>query len=197
MKINKLLIATHNLGKYKELKNKLSSLNIEIKSLDDLGIREDYEETGKSYEENALGKARFYYKLTKIPTLADDSGLSVDALQGATGINSRSWPGYRGTDEELLEMLLEKLRGIPNQERTAKFVTVLALVDGQTEFIARGEIDGTITHQAVCDIEPGLPYSVVFYPDGLDKVFSQLTTEEKNTISHRGQVLKQIINKLK
>jgi len=191
------LIATHNPGKFKILKDKLSSLGIEILSLNDLDIKDDFEEIGNSFEDIALGKARFYYNLSKIPTLADDSGLSVDALNGEPGTNSRTWLGYRASDEELLEMLLDRLRGVVDKERTATFVTVVALVNGNEELLGRGEVRGKIGHQAVCKIEPGLPYSTVFYPDGYDRVSAQLSPEEKNIISHRAKALDQIIKKLK
>ncbi|OGY94713.1 MAG: hypothetical protein A2406_02390 [Candidatus Komeilibacteria bacterium RIFOXYC1_FULL_37_11] len=195
-KLNKLLVATHNPGKFKIIKDKLSSLNIEILSLDDLGIKEDFEETGQTYQENASGKAKFYYKLAQMPTLGDDSGLSVDALDGAPGLYSRFWPGYKGTDEELLKMLLDKLKDVPDAQRTAKFVTVLALFDGQQIYFGQGEVKGVITQEALCDLEPGLPYSAVFRPDGYDKVFSQLTLEEKRGVSHRAKAVDEIIKQL-
>lgn len=197
MKINKLLIATHNTGKVKEMGKRLRKLSIEILSLKDLGITEDFEETGKTYEDNAIGKAKFYYDISKIPTLADDSGLSVDALGGAPGINSRSWPGYRGSDEELLKMLLDKMKNVDDKKRTAKFVSVIAVYDGQDLITARGEEPGMIAKEQVCDLEDGLPYSAVFYPRGHKKVFSQMTTDEKNAISHRGRALEEIIKKIK
>ena len=198
MKINKLLIATHNQGKFKESQVKLSKdLGIEIVSLVDLGIREDYEETGQTYEENAIAKAKFYYNLSKIPTIADDSGLSVDALCGEPGVHSRTWPGYTATDEELLQMLLDKMKDIPKQKRSAKFVTVIAFYDGQEELIAKGEEAGVIAKNQISKMDKGLPYSAVFYPNGYNKVFSQLSIEEKNAISHRGKALNKIIKYLK
>jgi len=197
MKITKLLIATHNQGKFREMRQRLLKLCIEVVSLDDLNITEDMEEIGNSYEEIALAKAKFYYQLSNIPTLADDSGLSVDALDGAPGINSRFWPGYRGSDEELLQMLLDKLKNVSKENRTAKFVSVMVLYDGQEELIARGEEPGMIAEKQVTYIEEGLPYSAVFYPRGYNKVFSQLTIDEKNAISHRGRALEEIIKKLK
>lgn len=197
MKISKLLIATHNQGKFREMRQRLLKLGIEVVSLDDLNITEDMEEVGDSYEEIALAKAKFYYNLSKIPTLADDSGLSVDALEGAPGINSRYWPGYKGSDEELLKMLLDKLTGVPYEKRTAKFVSAMVLYNGQEELSARGEEPGMIALEQITDIEKGLPYSAVFYPRGYNKVFSQLTIDEKNAISHRGRALEEIIKKLK
>jgi XTP/dITP diphosphohydrolase len=198
VKINKLLIATHNPGKFKESQEKLlKNLDIEIVSLADLSITEDFEETEETYEGNAMGKAKFYYNLAKIATIADDSGLSVDALDGQPGVHSRTWPGYSASDEELLEMLLEKMKDVPEEKRTASFVSVLAFYNGQEEFITKGEEFGLISNKAEAKMDKGLPYSAVFFPKGYNKVFSQLSIEEKNAISHRGRALDQIIKKLK
>lgn len=193
MKLDKLLIATHNPGKFKETSIKLGSLNIKTFSLDDLNIKDDFEETGQTYEENAEGKARFYYRMSGIPTLADDSGLSVDALNGEPGVHSRNWAGYRGTDEELLQMLLIKLEGVPLAKRTARFVTVMALFDGDRLLMSRGEVSGIIAEKQIVSIQEGLPYSCVFYPEGNNKVFSQLSVAEKNKISQRGRALDSMI----
>lgn len=196
MKINKLLIATHNPGKFKEINVHLLPLKLELVSLSDLGITEDYVETAETYEENALGKAKFYYQLSGLPTLADDSGLSVDALGGEPGVHSRNWPGHRGTDEELLAMLLDKMKDVATEKRTANFVTVVAYWDGEKEIVTRGEEPGLIADKQVCPIEEGFPYSSIFYPHGYDKVFSELSISDKNKISHRGRALNQFINKI-
>lgn len=199
MKINKLLIATHNPGKFKESREKLQKdlTGVEIVSLGDLGITEDYEETGETFEENAISKAKFYYDLAKIPTIADDSGLAVDALGGEPGVHSRTWPGYSASDEELLEMLLDKMKDVPEEKRTASFVTVIAFYDGRDEFITRGEEFGKIAKKSMSKMDKGLPYSAVFLPRGLNKVFSQLTIEQKNSISHRGRAITKLIEKIK
>ncbi len=197
MKVNKILIATHNKGKFAEIKVKLTDdLGIEVVSLSDLGITEDFEETGQTFEENAIGKAKFYYNIAKIPTLADDSGLVVDALDGEPGVKSRRWPGYEATDQELLDMLFAKLEGVPMEKRTAKFVVINALTDGQKTIVAKGEGLGVIGTELACEIKPGIPWSSVFYPQGYDKVFSQLSIEEKNKISHRGRALNNLIKEL-
>ncbi|MBT4516658.1 MAG: non-canonical purine NTP pyrophosphatase [Candidatus Komeilibacteria bacterium] len=196
MKINKLLIATHNIGKFTEIKKQLEVLDIKIVSLSDLGIKEDFEETGETFEANAMGKAKFYYNLAKIPTISDDSGFAVDALNGEPGVHSRTWPGYEASDEELLQMLLYKMKDVPDQERTAKAVCVIAFYNGEEEIITRGEEYGTISKKVESKIEKGLPYSAVFFSKGYNKVFSQLSIEEKNAISHRGIALDKLIKKL-
>lgn len=198
MKINKLLIATHNQGKFKESQAKLyQDLKIEIVSLADLGIVEDYEEIGQTYEENAVAKAKFYYNLSKIPTIADDSGLSVDALGGEPGVHSRTWPGYTATDEELLQMLLDKMKDVPEGKRGASFICTIAFYDGEREIVTRGEKPGIITKKQMCPIKKGLPYSSVFSLKGYDKTSSELSIEEKNAISHRGIALDKLIKQLK
>lgn len=197
MKINKLLVATHNPGKFNEIKQQLVALGIEVVSLKDLGIDQDFEETGSTFEENARGKAQFYHGLSGVPTLADDSGLEVDALDGQPGVKSRRWPGYEASDQELYDMLIQKLDGLPLEQRTAKFVATSVITDGDEEVVARGENKGTIGFELACPIEPGLPWSSVFYPEGHDIVFSQLKVTEKNKISHRGKALDKVIKKLK
>lgn len=197
MKIDKLLIATHNAGKFAEISAKLKGLNVPLYSLDDLHITEDFEETGETFADNAIGKAKFYYELSKLPTLADDSGLCVDALGGMPGVHSRRWDGSKGTDEEILQKLFDKLKGVPLDKRTATFIAVAALYDGRELILARGENKGIFGLQAACPIKEGVPYSSAFYPDGHDRVSSQLSIEEKNKTSHRGRALEELIKKLK
>ncbi|MBT4849662.1 RdgB/HAM1 family non-canonical purine NTP pyrophosphatase [Candidatus Parcubacteria bacterium] len=196
VKLNKLLIATHNPGKFSEIKKQLEPLGLELVSLTDLGIKDDFEETGQTFEENALGKAKFYYNIAKIPTLADDSGLSVGVLDGEPGVKSRRWPGYEASDEELLQMLLDKMKDVPQKQRTAKFVCVMALYDGKKEIITRGEKDGLITKEQMCPIKKGISYSSVFILKGSNKVSSELSIEEKNAVSHRGIALEELIKQI-
>lgn len=196
MKIDKLLIATHNPGKYHEMAEYCSSLKIQTCSLSDLNISDDYDETGETFEDNAIGKAKFYYQLAHMPTLADDAGLCVDYLHGEPGVHSRRWGGHKGTDQEILDMLLTKLTGVALEQRTAQFVAALALYDGQDLIVESGECIGRIGLELACPIKPGIPFSSVFYPEGYNQVASQLSTEEKNKISHRGQALRKIVLRL-
>jgi len=196
VKINKLLLATHNPGKIKEIRDKLDPLDIRLVTLADLKIGEDYEETEDTYEANAIGKAKFYYDLTKIPALADDSGLSVDALGGEPGVRSRTWPGYRATDEELFQMLLNKMQTVPRQKRSARFITVMALYDGKEIVTAEGCTDGWIAEEKITEIEPGFPYGALFYPDGYDEVYGNMSISTRTNISHRGKAIDKIIKKL-
>ena len=196
MRINKLLISTQNPGKFAEISERLTTTGIDLVSLQDLNITKDYEETGTTFEENAVAKARFYHGLSGLATLADDSGLSVDALGGEPGIHSRRWPGYAASDKELLDMLMSKLKDISLEARTAKFRTVTAIVDEQNMWLGQGQIAGIILKEPASDIEEGLPFSCVFQPDGYSKVFSQLTNQEKNSISHRGHAIEELIKQL-
>lgn len=193
IKANKLLIATHNVGKFSEIKKQLGPLGLELVSLVDLGIEDDVEEKGDKFEDIVRDKAEFYYKLSQIPTLATDGGMEVDVLGGEPGVKSRRWPGHRASDEELLQFLLDKLEGIPIEKRTARFVETIAIHDGKKIKIFRGECRGKIGLESACELKPGLPWSSIFYPDGYDKVFSQLTPEEKNEVSHRGNAIKKLI----
>ncbi|MBU1203166.1 non-canonical purine NTP pyrophosphatase [Patescibacteria group bacterium] len=197
MKINKLLIATHNSGKFEEIKKQLSSLNIELLSLNDLDINEDPEETGQTFEDNALLKVKYYYQLAKMPVLSDDGGLEVDALGGQPGVESRRWGGQRLSDQELIDKMFVAMKDIPTERRIAKFVDVVAVYDGQEIITERGECQGIIATELVCPIKPGVPWSSIFYPEGSDKVFTQLTPEEKSRLSHRGKALEKVIKKLK
>ena len=196
MRINKLLISTQNPGKFAEISERLTTTGIDLVSLQDLNITQDYEETGTTFEENAVAKARFYHGLSGLATLADDSGLSVDALGGEPGIHSRRWPGYAASDQELLDMLMSKLKDTPLEARTAKFRTVTAIVDEQNIWLGQGQIAGIILEKPASDMEEGLPFSCVFQPEGFDKVFSQLTKQEKNSISHRGRAVEELIKQL-
>lgn len=124
----KLLIASHNPAKVKEYKDYLSELSLETVSLSELGIKQVAVEDAETFEENALNKAKFYHKLTQFPTIADDGGLMIDALDGAPGVKSRYWAGYRMTDEEMIQSVIEKMKNFPNDKRTCHLVGVIVLV---------------------------------------------------------------------
>jgi len=182
----KLLIATHNAGKKREYARLLSGLGIELVTLDDLGIAEAIEEDGASYAENALLKARGYCAAQGLLTLADDSGLEVDALDGAPGLLTARYAGEDATDKERYQLLLEQLRGVPDARRAARFRCVIALAwpDGRTQ-IAEGTCEGHITH------EPrgahGFGYDPVFYLPEYGCTMAELAPEVKNRISHRAR----------
>ena len=181
------LLATSNEGKITEIRESLADLDLTIFTLKDLkDIPEQPEETGGTYEENALLKARYYFQHSGIPTIADDSGIQVEALQGELGIHTRRWgAGPDASDEAWIAFFLDRMR--KEENKRAHFVTVIALVDGKEEHIFEGHCDGVITGELEAGYLPGLPISACFKPDGCEHVFSALTVDEKNRVSHRGR----------
>ena len=178
--------ATNNAGKLKELRRILTRCGHEVKSLRELGVTLDPEETGTTFAENAKIKAEAFCKATGLPTVADDSGLCVDALNGAPGVYSARYGGPELDDTGRYRLLLENLRG--QTPRTAKFVSVITCCFPNGDVItARGECPGTIAFAPMG--EGGFGYDPVFFIPGLKKTFAQLSAQEKNAISHRGRAL--------
>ncbi len=184
-----LLLGTSNKGKIKEISDALAELNLSIVTPDDVGIVNKPDETGTTYAENAIQKAQFYFDRAHIPTLADDSGIVVDALSNELGIHTRRWgKGPDATDYEWIQFFLERMR--EEENRKARFLCTLAYIDeAGTLHTFEGSCDGVITPELEADYLPGLPISACFKPNGYDKVFSALSVEEKNQISHRGRAL--------
>ena len=184
----KLVAATNNEGKVKEIRAIFGALGFEVVSQKEMGIDLDVEETGTTFEENALLKARAAAQIAKIPALADDSGLCVDALDGAPGVYSARYAGEGATDAMLVEKLLKNMAEVPEEKRGAQFVSVVAFVmpDGR-EFTARGSADGVITFTPAG--EGGFGYDPVFYSNELGKTYAEMSAEEKNSISHRYRAL--------
>ncbi|MGC8826170.1 MAG: XTP/dITP diphosphatase [Anaerolineae bacterium] len=184
----KLLIATNNAGKLREYTALLGDLPVQLTTPQQEGIELEVEESGTTFAENALLKARAYCAASRLPTLADDSGLEVDALGGAPGVYSARYAGRGATDRQRWEKLLAELRGIPPAERTARFRCVIALVmpDG-TEEITEGECEGVIIDTPRG--EHGFGYDPVFYMPALGKTMAELPPELKNRVSHRARAL--------
>ena len=189
----RIIAATKNKGKIKELEAILGNLNITIVSSEEIGIDVDVEETGDTFEKNALIKARAIAMMCDEPVLADDSGLCVDALDGRPGVYSARYAGENATDAEKMQKVLDELGETKN--RKAQFVSVVALIfpDGD-EITAEGTVSGTITHEPIGD--GGFGYDPIFYSDELKKTFAQATEEEKNKISHRARALENLYTKL-
>lgn len=199
--INKLLVATHNPGKVREFSRMLSAIPtdepFEVAGLDDLGIDLDVEETGSTFEENAVLKARAYANASGLLTLADDSGLVVDALDGAPGVNSARYGGAGLDDEGRVRLLLDNMKDVRGWDRTARFVAVLALVGDELEGLpgvrgrlvtSKGVLEGAISHQPIG--ANGFGYDPVFWLANRAKTTAQLTGTEKDLISHRGVALR-------
>lgn len=196
MKLEEIVFASHNEGKIKEIKKLLAPYGIKVKSALDMNLP-DVEETGKTFEENSLLKSRTIAKLVNMPCLADDSGLCVDALNGAPGVYSARYAPNRDFDKGM-EKLLAEMEKSPNKSRNAHFSCVISLAwpDGQYKVFA-GQVDGKIAFHKMGD--GGFGYDPLFVPEGFTSSFAQMSQEEKNKISHRGRAvekLKDFLNNL-
>ena len=182
----KLLIASHNPAKVKEYKRYLSELSLALVSLLDLNIKEEAPEDGKNFEENAINKVKFYQKLTGLPAIADDGGLMIDVLNGAPGVKSRHWLGYRMADEEMIQSVIEKMKDIPEGKRTCHLVAVaaLAMPDG-TIHTQQAQIDGLVAKAPTKKRLNGYPYRSFFYLPEFKKFYLELIDEEHEQINHR------------
>lgn len=194
--MNKLIFATSNQDKMREVREILKDLNMEIVSLKEAGIDVDIVEDGQSFEENALIKARVIRDLTGCLVLADDSGLEVDALNKEPGIYSARYMGEDTSYTIKNANLIERLDGVPDEKRTARFVCVIAaaLPDGNS-MITRGTIEGIIGYEERG--ENGFGYDPIFYLPEYGKTTAELSPEEKNAISHRGKALTAMKEELK
>jgi XTP/dITP diphosphohydrolase len=187
MKIDKILFASHNAGKIAEIKNMLAPLGISVVSSADIPFP-DVEETGTTFAENSLLKSQTIAKELGIPCIADDSGLCVDALNGAPGVFSARYAPNRDFDKGI-DKLLSEMKNSENKSRKAHFSCVVSLAypDGKYELF-EGRVDGKIADEKMCG-EGGFGYDPVFIPDGYDCSFAQMSKEEKNKISHRGRAM--------
>lgn len=195
----KLLIATTNAGKLKEFKNFLGDADLELVSLTDVGIDKDFEENGKSYEENSEGKARFYAELSGLPTLSDDGGIEIVALDNAPGIKSRRWLGHEATDEELINHMIKVSKELPEDNRTAFFRTVVSVVfpDG-TLVQERGEVEGIIAKVPFLKLNKGYPYRSFFFIPEIERYYheSDLSEEQQKLYNHRYKAVQKLKPKL-
>lgn len=197
MEQRKLLIATHNRGKVEEYRELLGDLNLELVSLDDLGITLDVDETGETFRDNAWLKAHAYAEQGGILTLSDDSGLEVDALGGQPGVHSARYGGAAcNSDQERVSLLLSNLAGVPWQRRTARFRCFIAICAPEgVEVSVVGSVAGMIQY------EPwgtgGFGYDPVFYLPSFDRTMAELSMLEKNLISHRADATQRAVTALK
>lgn len=189
----KLLAATNNKGKIKEIKEILSDLGITVITPQEAGLSLEVEETGSTFEENAALKARAWSKASGMPSLADDSGLCVDALSGRPGVMSARFAGAGASDEDNIALLLRNLEG--REDRSARFVCVaaLALPDGEV-VSAEGRYEGVIIDTPMG--AEGFGYDPVFFDPLMGKTLAQMTPAEKNARSHRKQALDRLKEKL-
>lgn len=187
--MHKIVIASNNAGKLREIRAILAPFGIEAISQKEAGFSADVEETGTTFEENALLKAKAVYTALHCPVIADDSGLMVDALDGAPGVYSHRFAGENATDQDRNDVLIQRLDGVSAEKRTARFVCVLCYcdADGNPQFF-KGVCEGRIgtTPQG----ENGFGYDPLFCCYG--KTMAQMTDDEKNKISHRANALQQL-----
>lgn len=188
------VLASNNAKKLAEMRAILSSLNVAVVTPRDIGVLSDPEENGKTFEENALIKARECCRIANMPAIADDSGLAVDELGGAPGIRSARY--CEGTDNDRVDFLLQNMAEIPTEKRTAKFVSAVACAfPNGDEFVCRGECAGVILRTK--EGSGGFGYDPIFFLPQFMQTFAQVPQEIKNTISHRANAIAKFIKILK
>ncbi len=191
----KIILASNNKNKIREVKAILEDLDVDIISMKESGVDMDIEETGSTFEENALIKAREVMKLTKCITMADDSGLEIDYLNKEPGIYSARFMGHDTPYDVKNKALIDRLQGVEGQDRSARFVAAIAVVfpDGK-EIVTRGTMEGTIAYEP-CGTN-GFGYDPILFLPEYNKCSAELSSEEKNRISHRGKALRMMKEKL-
>lgn len=186
----KLLVASHNPAKVDEYKYYLSDLSFDVVSLSDLNITQEAPEGEETFKENAIKKVKFYHELTGLPAIGDDGGLMIDALGGAPGVKSRYWLGYKMTDEEMIETVMEKMRGVPLEKRTCRLVGVIVLIVPNGEIYTEwAQIEGVVAEKPSYKRREGYPYRSFFYLSQFKKFYVELTDEEHKQINHRKATL--------
>ena len=185
--MKKIVIATSNPHKFLEVKEILKDLPYQFVGLNEFPNIPEIEETGKTLLENSLIKARTVHKITGFPTVADDTGLEVNCLNGAPGIRSARYAGEKATSKDNLNKLLNDLEGVPYGKRQAQFRTVISFVTDLKEHWVEGIVKGIILDESRGD--SGFGYDPIFYIPELNKTFAELSMERKNKISHRGLAL--------
>jgi XTP/dITP diphosphohydrolase len=193
-----LLVASRNRKKLAELRRVLDAAGVSgmtLLSLDDVAAFDETPETGATFEDNAVAKARDAYRATGLASVADDSGLEVDALNGMPGVLSARWSGSHGDDGANSALLLAQMGDVPPGRRGAAFVSVCALVSRAGETVVRGEWPGSIVRAPRGD--GGFGYDPVFLPVGSDRTAAELSPSEKDAVSHRGRALAQLLPALR
>lgn len=195
--MKKLLIATTNPGKLKEITKTLTNLPLKLLTLKDLGILDEVIEDGKDFEENAIKKAWFYSQKSGLPTIADDGGLEIDVLGGEPGVKSKRWANGKESpaDEELIEHTLNRLKSVPKEKRGAQLRTIVALAFPSGEvFTSEGVVKGVIARKPAKEWTKGYPYRALLYLPEVNKFYNEdaLSKKEKEKFAHRVQALKKL-----
>ncbi|MCJ7680883.1 MAG: RdgB/HAM1 family non-canonical purine NTP pyrophosphatase [Candidatus Aminicenantes bacterium] len=195
MNERRLIVATTNRGKWEEIRSLLQQCPISVLSLRDLPATEIHRETGQTFAENARGKAVYYDGGPDTLTLGEDSGLEIEALNNRPGLFSARFAGPDASDEDNIQKVLQLMKGIPNAERSARFVSCLALAEnGRIIREFRGVAKGQILRRRKG--KSGFGYDPIFFYPPLNKTFAELGLEEKNAVSHRGQALRALLSYL-
>ena len=201
--MKKILIATTNSAKIAEIKIGLQELEkqgIKILTLNDVKVGDkEPVETGKTFQENAFIKAKFYSNLTRLPCLSDDGGLIIPYLNNEPGVKSRRWTGFEATDEELIKFTLSNLQGCTGSKRIAYLETCLCFYNPQTDKVISetGKILGHIAETPSTKRVPGFPYRALFIVDKFNKFYDELTFSEHQEVNHRLKALKGLVKKIK
>jgi XTP/dITP diphosphohydrolase len=192
----RLLLASRNRKKLEELRRILDPAlpGIVVLGLDDVEPYAEVPESGATFEENALIKAREGHTRTGLPTVADDSGLTVEALNGMPGVLSARWAGSHGDDEANLRLVLDQVGDVPDERLSAAFVCAVAYVDDQRQIVTHGRMPGRLVRAPRG--ANGFGYDPIFCADGHDRTSAELSVEEKDAISHRGQALRALADRL-
>jgi len=192
----RVLLASRNRKKLAELRRILAPAlpGVEVVGLDDVPHYDEVPESGATFADNALIKAREGFAHTGLPTVADDSGLTVDALNGMPGVLSARWAGSHGDDEANLRLVLDQVGHVPDDRLGAAFVCAVAYVDAQGEILTDGRMPGHLVRAPRGT--NGFGYDPIFVPDGHDRTSAELSIEEKDAISHRGQSLRKLAARL-
>ncbi len=194
--MKKIVVATQNKGKVREIKEILGSLEIEVQTMGEAGIDIDVEENGATFEENAIIKAEAISQLTDALVIADDSGLEIDCLNKEPGVYSARYLGKDTPYEIKNQMILDRLKDVPKEERTARFVCSMALAEkGKGTVTTYGTIEGYIGYKA--EGTNGFGYDPIFFVDELGTSTANISAEEKNKISHRAKALNAIVERIK
>ena len=196
--MTRLLVASRNPKKLAEMQRVLDAAGLSgivLVSLGDVAAFDESPETGATFEDNALAKARDAYAATGLASIADDSGLAVDALNGMPGVLSARWAGRHGDDTANNALLLAQLRDVPHQRRRAAFVSACALVTADCQIVVRGEWPGSIA--AAPSGDGGFGYDPIFIPEGMERTAAQLSPAEKDALSHRARALARLVPSLR
>ena len=189
-----IILATNNQNKVREIKAVLAPLGIEVLSQSEAGYNISVEETGTTFEENAILKARAIYKISHTPVMSDDSGLEVDFLNGEPGVHSSRYAGEDATNDEKMDKVLNKMKNAGDNERTARFRCAICFIDEDgEEHIFEGKCEGIIAKEKIG--ESGFGYDPIFLYNGVS--FASMTKEEKNKVSHRGNAVNRFVEFLK